>query len=450
MFADLFQTHADRPCLRDGDRTLTYAETLALGRTLLGDLPPQALIVLRCALTAETVAAYVAAMVDGHVPLLIEADLAPALADGLIATYRPHAVIDPDAGTVTPGPGTALHPDLGLLLTTSGSTGSPKLVRHSAKGLRANAEAIADYLALDAEERPLLHLPMSYSYGMSVINSHLAVGASICLTRATVMEPGYWEALTAYEATSIAGVPFHYQALRRFARQLEAPHLRCLTQAGGRLEPKFVTWFANWAADQGKRFVVMYGQTEAGPRIAWLPPEHAAAAPDAIGHPIPGVEIALLDEAGAPVADGTPGEMVVVSPAVMLGYAEQAEDLALGDQLGGRLSTGDMALRGDDGLLRITGRRSRMLKIYGLRLNLDEIERRIAEEGMSVACFGEDDRMRVLVEEGGDPTAVKAWITESFSLPPRGVTVRGPVQIERTGAGKIARTALDAAWEAAE
>lgn len=113
---------------------------------------------------------------------------------------------------------------------------------------------------------------MSYSYGMSVLNSHFAVGACICLTHHTVMEPGYWQDMADFEATSLSGVAFHYQALRRFVgKQLELPHLKSLTQAGGRLDPKFVKFFADWAGKTGRKFHVMYGQTEAGPRIAHLP-----------------------------------------------------------------------------------------------------------------------------------------------------------------------------------
>ncbi len=451
MFADRFAAAADRPCLSDTTRTLSYAEVLALGRALVGTLPrPGALVVLRCALTIEAVAAYAALVIDGHVPLLLEDSLSDELVAQLVAAYRPDAVIAPDAGRVT-RTGTApvaLHPDLALLLTTSGSTGSPKLVRLRAAGVRANAAAIVDYLGLDADERPLLHLPISYSYGLSVLHSHWMAGACLCLTRASVMEAGYWEALTAHRATSIAGVPFHYTALRRFGEaRLDVPSLTTLTQAGGRLDPRLVGHFADWAARTGRRFVVMYGQTEAGPRIAWLPPERAAAAPDAIGVAIPGVTISLVDADGAPVPDGAAGEMIVDSPGVMLGYARSADDLATGDSLGGRLATGDLAVRGPDGLLRITGRVSRLLKIYGLRVNVDEVEARLAGLGQPALCFGEDDRLCVLLETGGDAAAIRSTIGALFSLPPRGIEVRVAARpVARSAAGKLAQDAVTAAW----
>ncbi len=449
---DSFTRFADNLCIRTPDQSLTYAETLALGRRLISGLPPRSLVVLRCSLTVPSLAAYAALRAEGHVPLLLEAGLAAPLADAIIAAYAPDAVIDPLAGSIDlRAGGTALHSDLALLLTTSGSTGSPKLVRLSAPGLAANAASIADYLGLDAAERAFLHLPMSYSYGLSVIHSHWAVGASVCLTERTVMESGYWDELRAHAATSIAGVPFHYTALRRLGEaRLDIPSLTTLTQAGGRLDPRLVSHFADWASRTGRRFIVMYGQTEAGPRIAWLPAERAAAAPDAIGLPIPGVAITLQDADGHAVADGDAGEMIVESPSVMLGYAHGAADLALGDVMGGRLATGDLAVRGADGLLRITGRASRLLKIYGLRVNIDEIEARLSALGHAVLCFGEDDRLCVLLEQQGDAAALRDTIVALFSLPPRGIEVRvakGPVA--RSATGKLARQGLDEAWESA-
>lgn len=452
-FADAFSAYASRPCLREGTRTLTYAEALALGREIVGPLPRErALVMLRCSLTIPSVAAYMALMADGHVPLLLESSLAQPLLDGLAELYRPDVILDPASGerAVSTDASVALHSDLGLLLTTSGSTGSPKLVRLKTSGVVANAQAIAAYLGLSESERPLLHLPMSYSYGMSIINSHLMAGASICLTQKSVMEPGYWEELRRHEATSIAGVPFHYMAIRRLGEKgLDIPSLKTLTQAGGRLDPKIIAFFADWAGRTGRRFFVMYGQTEAGPRIAYLPPEQAATAPEAIGVPIDGVSIDLLDDAGVPVAEGAEGEMVVRGPSVMMGYALAAEDLSRGDDLGGVLKTGDLAKRGEDGLLRITGRAARMLKIYGLRVNLEEIDRRLADLGHSAVAFGTDDALRILIEGEADAQSVREQVVELFSLPPRGIEVRCCPGITRSATGKITATALNEAWETA-
>lgn len=447
MFGHWFDRFADRPCVQDGGRTLTYAETMALGRTLIADLPrPGSLVILRCSLRAECVAAYAALLDAGHVPLLLEADLAEELVERIASRYFADAVLDPLGGIDRRAGGTPLHPDLALLLSTSGSTGSPKLVRLGRTGVLANARAIAQSLSLTEEERPLLHLPISYSYGLSVIHSHWVTGGCIVLTRASVMEPAYFDDLADHAATSIAGVPFHYTALRRLLARLGAPSLRTLTQAGGRLDPKLVTFFADWAAGTGRRFVVMYGQTEAGPRISLLPPDRALSAPDAIGAPLPGVVIDLVDDDGRP---GDAGEMIVRSPGVMMGYAETPADLAAGDLLDGRLPTGDLARRGADGLLRIVGRRSRLLKVYGLRINVDDVEKQLAALNLPATCFGADDQLRVLIEGTADVAAIRQRIVDLFSLPPRAIEVRAGPPLQRSPSGKLSAADRDAGWEAA-
>lgn len=455
MFADCLRAHAGRMLCEAAGGTLRYGEVEALAAPLLAKLPRQrSLVVLKCGLDPQSIAAHLALTAAGHVPLLLERSLSDTLTADLVARYRPDAVVDALEGRVDPGPGATasvkLHPDLGLLLATSGSTGSPKLVRQSRTGVRANAESICDYLELDEKERPLLHLPMSYSYGLSVVHSHVVAGATLVLTGNAVMESSYWETLREARCTSIAGVPFHYTAIRRLGEaKLDVPSLKTLTQAGGRLDAKLVSYFAEWAERTGRRFVVMYGQTEAGPRIAWLPPEKALSAPDSVGVAIPGVTIELVDEAGALVPEGAPGDMRVTSAAVMMGYANEPADLALPDELKGVLLTGDIAVRGADGLLRIVGRSARMLKIYGLRVNLDEVEQRLGLIGHVALASGVDDELRLYVEQaadGADLAAIRKSVVELFSLPPRGIQVRQGPPVARSAAGKVRAADFDAAW----
>lgn len=453
MFTQALSRHASNVLVRDGKGELTYRDALALGEGLTKDLPrARSLVFLRCAVTRETVAAYLALLERGHAPLLLESSLSADLMSGLVGRYDPAAIVDPQAGVVErrSAGATELHPDLALLLTTSGSTGSPKLVRLSRKGVHANASAVAESLALTSEERALLHLPLSYSYGLSVLHSHVLAGASVCLTGRTVMEQGYWDDLARHQATSMAGVPFHYMAIQRLgAAKLDQPSLRTLTQAGGRLDPRIVARIASWCDAGDRRFVVMYGQTEAGPRIAALPPELTAAKPASIGRPLPGITIDLVDEDGASVRDGSPGEIVVHSAGVMMGYAQAPDDLARGDELKGILHTGDVATRDAEGLLHIVGRRSRLLKMFGLRLNLDEVEQRLVGRGLPVVCFGEDDKLRVLLEGDGDAPEARQAIIDLFSLPPRSIEVRRVPILDRSSSGKLTADALAAAWESA-
>jgi acyl-coenzyme A synthetase/AMP-(fatty) acid ligase len=441
--------HGDAVAVRDdAGHTRSYAEIGALRAAFDATLGPRAFVFLRTANSATSVAAWLALLSSDHAVLAIEHDLAPERLAALVDLYRPDAIIDPD-GTITPGPGgTVLHPGLSVLLSTSGSTGSPKLARFTAAALLANARAIADYLGLTAAERPFLALPTSYSYGMSVINSHALVGACIEVTAHGVMQAEFWDGLRNRATTSLSGVPFHYDAIRRLGLdRLATPTLTTLTQAGGKLPAPVAAKYAEWAAANGRRFITMYGQTEAGPRLTWLPPEHLPGHAGAIGVPIPGVTIDLIAGDGSVISEpGVSGEMRCTSPAIMMGYAHGPDDLARGDELGGVLMTGDLASRDEQGILSITGRASRMIKLFGTRVNLDDIDAQLARMDVAGVSFGQDDQLRVLIE-GGDADAVRAALVEAFSFPPRGLLVKAVASLPRASSGKLLYGALGAAWD---
>ena len=292
-----------------------------------------------------------------------------------------------------------VHPDLALLLTTSGSTGSPKLVRLTLRNLAANAESIAQYLQLTPQERPITSLPMSYSYGLSVINSHLQVGATIVFTEDGVLQREFWDAVDQHHCTSFAGVPYTYQMLLQTGLlNKKGSSLRTLTQAGGRLEERYIQQMYDLAMARGWKFMVMYGQTEATARISYVPFERLGGKVGSVGIAIPN---------GLLSVDEHTGELVYRGPNVMLGYAECRDDLAKGDELHGVLRTGDLARQDDDGYFYITGRLKRFLKLFGKRFNLDDVEKILSRRfETSVACYGRDDLLMVAVEHCDDPEAI--------------------------------------------
>lgn len=450
-WAEALARHGHRPAVRDdAGIVVTFAEIRELAAEFTRQLGPRRLVFLRTASSAASVAAWLALLASDHAVLAIEHDLAPERLAALVDLYRPDAIIDPQ-GSITPAPGgTTLHPDLSVLLSTSGSTGSPKLARFTAAALLANAQAIADYLGLGPDERPFLALPTSYSYGMSVINSHALVGACVEMTAHGVMQAEFWQGLGNRAATSLAGVPFHYDAIRRLGiDRLAIPTLTTLTQAGGKLPAPVAAKYAEWAAANGRRFITMYGQTEAGPRLTWLPPEQLASHAGAIGVPIPGVTIDLIGADGQVITEpGVAGEMRCTSPAVMMGYAHAAADLARGDEQGGVLMTGDLASRDEAGILSITGRASRMIKLFGTRVNLDDIDAQLARMDVPGVAFGQDDQLRVLIE-AGDADTVRTALVAAFSFPPRGLMVKAVTALPRASSGKLLYGALGQAWEAA-
>jgi acyl-CoA synthetase (AMP-forming)/AMP-acid ligase II len=392
----------------EADRWLSYADLRGAMRQRGAEFgnAPRSLVFLFCKNDLRSVATYLALLEAGHATALLDDGLVAEAKASLIDLYRPEfistaeEVPHPDYERIgealwrRPAAGEAApHPDLALLLSTSGSTGSPRFVRLTRGNVEANAEAISQVLEIGAADCAITSLPMHYSYGLSVLNTHLLRGASIALTGQGLLEPGFWETFRKAECTSFAGVPYLYQILRRLdPARLNIPSLNTMTQAGGRMDPALIEKFSSWIAERGGRFFVMYGQTEATARISILP---AAVLPEklgSVGLPIPGGRAALDPESG---------ELIYSGPNVMLGYAAGRGDLTLGDELKGTLRTGDLARMDEDGYLFITGRAKRDAKLFGLRVNLDEVENLLRAHG-PVAVIGKGEALRIYCEHGDE------------------------------------------------
>lgn len=468
-------------CDRETERLLAVTEegkryTLgdlnAAAERIAGAVGEHRLVFVLCENTPGTLLGYLGCLKAGEVPLLLDAHIAPELLRGLLETYRPAFVHVPgdlpaETGRVLEGfvpalevedsallrrpggQGPELHPELALLLTTSGSTGSPKLVRLSGRNLDANTRSIVEYLELDEGQRPVTNLAMSYSYGMSIVNTHLLAGAALVLTRRSVLERPFWELVERERVTSLAGVPYTYRMYRRAGLlEMELPALNTLTQAGGKLPEALHLEFADWAARTGRRFFVMYGQTEAAPRMGYLPAERAVEKCGSMGVPVPGGQFRLLGEDGVPIdAPDTVGELVYRGPNVAMGYARRAEELALGDEWHGELHTGDMARRDGDGFYYIVGRKKRFIKLYGNRVGLDEVERLLAARfpDTGFACVGRDDLLRIF-HDSPDPAVTGAaaeYLSEQMHFQERVFQIRALEAIPKNEAGKTQYRALE-------
>lgn len=437
------------PAVVVGDRVVTHAELddlVQLRTAALG--PTRRLILLECANALEPLVTYLAALRGRHPVLLLPAlDGTPARRQwqGIVTAYRPDLIcarrgerwVDTP---MHPGSSHELHPDLAVLLGTSGSTGTPKLVRLSRHNLRSNAAAIADYLHLDASSRAATTLPMQYCYGLSVANSHLHAGGSLWLTESSVVDPGFWDDFTAAGATSFAGVPYTFELLARSgADWLASPGLRQVTQAGGRLAPDQVRDLALRSQQHGVELYVMYGQTEATARMAYLPPGLAADRPECIGVPIPGGEFRIDPATGS---GQRAGELVYTGPNVMLGYAEGPDDLALGETLT-ELRTGDLAVQHDDGLFEIVGRCSRIAKLYGVRLDLELAERMLAEHAVDARLVVAEDRLHLFVTDAAAADRGRELVAAEHCLPGHAIAAHVLDVFPQTPTGKPDLAALE-------
>lgn len=401
-------------------------KTAEFGRWIANQCDGKTLSFSFCRNRAGSVLAYLGTIDSGHAVALLDDSLAPAFKSRLIELYEPEFIFSTEPGSdfgpmkssycamSTPcdelccwrrerASGSAIHPDLALLLSTSGSTGSPKFVRLTRANVESNARSIVQALRIDASQRPVTSLPIHYSYGLSVLNSHLVAGAAVVLTDEAVTLRPFWDIVGEQECTSFAGVPYSYEILRRLdIEAMNVPALRIMTQAGGKLNPTLVSLFHERIARRNGLFYVMYGQTEATARIAVLPPEDLPAFAASCGKAIPGGAIAIERPDGTrTTGPGVTGEIVYRGPNVMMGYATCRQELALGDAQGGELRTGDIGYLDAEGRLYITGRNKRDAKVFGLRLNMDEVEQMLRAHGPT-AVLEDNDRLLIFCEYGNE------------------------------------------------
>jgi len=394
---------------------LSYRELIeradAIGRHLGHD---KQLVFILSGNDVFSTTAYAATQLGGHAVALLDGMKPLAGHVDILAEYRPAWIAGPvgTAAALTEGglivsdvtstiggelvamaePERAnLHPDLAVMLATSGTTGSSKYVRLSQANLEANARSIASYLGLTRDERPITSLPLHYSFGLSVLNSHWLAGAAVVLSGESVMQRPFWTAVERHGCTSMAGVPYTYQMLERIGyRDMDLPALCTMQQAGGAMSRALTALYAEHMAAKGGRLFVMYGQTEATARIAYVPPDRLAGKIGSAGLAVPGGRLSIEDaRADAPGQPAT-GEVVYEGPNVMLGYAERRADLTAGDELNGVLHTGDIGYLDDDGFLFLTARSKRIAKIFGLRINLDEVEMMLRESGPAAVIASDD------------------------------------------------------------
>ena len=406
------------------------------------------LAALELATHPSSIAAYLG-LLRAAIPVLIVEPGTLHAGNPLVAAWQPELQIlaTPDGAQAlmrgTPGSHAAPHPDLRVLLSTSGSTGDPKLVRLSARNIGSNAAAIAEYLTITPQDRAATTLPLYYSYGLSVLNSYLAAGASLLLTTRSVTDRAFWDEARAHRVTSLALVPHQFELLDHGGFDPAAlPDLRYVTQAGGKMAPALVRKFHQIGRKANWDLVVMYGQTEAAPRIAYVPPALLDQAADTIGQAIPGGRIWLADEGGREIrAANVPGELVYQGPNVMMGYAVTRADLARGAELDS-LRTGDIAERTPDGLYRLVGRTRRFVKLYGLRLSLDQVEAMLRDQGIAAQAVAAEDTLVLLHHDPDQGEAARRAVETAYNLPSAGILAAHLADLPLLSSGKVDMRAL--------
>lgn len=456
MFLDLDKKERTRiAAIDDSGKSVTFGDLCDYSQEFSKQLPSRSLIFILSENRIGSLLGYVASLYNRIVPLILSAATEEGLYNTLYEKYQPEYLWMPvkkaqDKGfepiyeawdfclVKTGNKPAELYEELSLLLPTSGSTGSPKLVRHSYRNIEANADNVRRLFRLDGSEKAMAILPMHYTMGLSVIASHLFAGATLLLSARSLLDKGFWTMLK--EATSFTGVPYSYEILTkmRFTR-MDLPNLNVITQGGGKLTESIWNTLAQYAKDNNKQFIATYGQSECTARMAYLPAELALEKVCSIGIAEPGGQLSLIGDDGKETFEGeSQGEMVYRGENVTLGYATCREDLAKGDENNGIMHTGDLACRDADGCYYIVGRLKRFLKIFGLRIGLDEVEQMIkAEYKTDCYCKGNDEKLIVLLTNHQLQEAIPQFIEEKTHLFHKNIEVQLVKEILRNEAGKV-------------
>lgn len=433
-----------------------YGDISSLSSELGQYLHPHSLVFILCSNTIGSIIGYVSSLQMSTVPLLLSKEIDKTLLKNLLNKYSPRYMWIPNEMICDFGNHEVLFSsheysllkleeniislptNLALLLTTSGSTGSPKLVRLSKENIIDNAKSIAQYLNITQKERAITSLPMHYSYGLSVINSHLVSAATVLLTEYSYIQREFWDFAVEQKVTSFSGVPFTYEILKKMRfwnRNL--PSLKTLTQAGGKLNNELIEYFAQNARLRGIDFYVMYGQTEATARMSYLPCQYTIEKLGSVGKAIPGGEFEIRNDSIISDVD-TIGELVYKGKNVSLGYAECLDDLMRGDDNKGVLYTGDLAYRDKDGFYYIAGRKKRFLKLYGNRISLDYTESLLNQQfGNTFVCVGTDNKMIVYTIDSKIEEEIIPFLVNILKLNKTAFETRCIKSIPHSESGKI-------------
>lgn len=464
MFLNIDKRNPAAEAIVDGDGLrITYGDLCSFANLFAQKVASRELIFVISENCGGACAGYVAALSNGIVPLMLTHTLNKDLLFNLMDTYHPAYLWAPEGyelgresetvftywgyklmktGMTSP----AMAPELALLLPTSGSTGSPKLVRHKLENVEASARAVSTAFAFNENSRGMVSLPLNFTQGLNVATSHLYVGGTALMTKATITMREFWNFFKAEKAESFTGVPYSYEVLDklRFFR-MDLPHLKIINQGGGRMPDTLFTKCTTYAAETGRKFVATYGSTETTSRMAYLPAEVAAEKIGSIGKALPGYRIELRDADGNLITKANEdGEIIFHGANVTLGYAETAEDLTKGDERCGVYATGDLAHYDEDGYLYVVGRKARFLKLFGYRVSLDSMERRIkAQLGIACACAGTDKQMVVFVEREDVADDVMKILMETTNLHKQAFAVKYIESIPKNDSGKTMYSALN-------
>lgn len=455
-----FEKYRERiAVITEQDKEYRYGEIYEFQKEIARHIEKRSLVCMAVGNDMGSLMGYLACVVNDSVPLLVSAQIRKADMLNMVETYMPEYIwIPTKSDYLAAGQGyikifsywdyelwermekcgQQLNSELALLLPTSGSTGNPKLVRLSRGNIQSNTKSICEYLKLSETERAVTSLPMSYTYGLSIIHTFLHVGASIYITGQSVCRKSFWTGVKKHQVTFFAGVPYTYESMKRMGiREQTLESLTKLTQAGGRLSNELQMYWGEFACKTNKEFYVMYGQTEATARISYLPPEYCLDKIGSVGIPIPGCQIQIAGEGNTIEVPQKIGEIVCKGQNVSMGYGRERSDLAKGDENNGILYTGDLGYRDNEGFIYIRGRKSRFGKLYGKRVDLAYLEIQLECDLQIYAVLLSDDKRIFIYTDSEKQQSAAEYIQLKTGFPNHVLECKGLTELPRNEYGKI-------------
>ncbi len=365
-------------------------------------LEERQLIFIVCTNTIECITAYVSCIINKIPVMLIDIHIMQEKLEELIVAFEPLYIYMPHRYgelklkcnkyieverkkdysllKITEHNVYYINEGLALLLSTSGSTGESKHVRISYINLYSNTKSIVSTLGIEAGDKAITSLPMNYCYGLSVINTHLYVGATLLITDEKVISKKFWDFASSKKMSIFAGVPYTYEVLKKLKIfEKNDVKFKKLLQAGGKLNEEMEKYLRDYSSKNNVELYIMYGQTEATARMSCLKVrgnEYFGS----VGQALEGGKFEIVLDNGRVAMPYEKGEIIYEGKNVSLGYATRKEDLNSEDTRKGVLKTKDVGYLDEEGYLYVTGRMDRMVKIQGLRIKLEYIEKCLLEK----------------------------------------------------------------------
>jgi long-chain acyl-CoA synthetase len=437
--------------LLSGDINATYAqvkEELQNGF----EIEENSLVVLAVSDGTAGLLAYLSCILASAVILPLPEQLGEDRLNNVISTYRPAYVVSKGSINLPDGVGVKsvrqltlfskalllyeienptkdIPSELALLLSTSGSTGDPKLVKLTEKNIEYNTHAICKSLALHANDVTITLLPLNYSFGISVVNSHIVSGGRIVCTDAGVVTKEFWEKISDEKVTALYGVPYQFEAMHRFKiLSKEFPDIRFFAQAGGSLKEKVKIAFHDACVSADKKFYIMYGQTECSPRISCFSVTENSDKIDSVGRPLAGCDVSINAE---------DNEIIVSGKTVFFGYAETISDICKLQPII-KHRTGDVGFIDSDGFLYVTGRLKRYVKVFGHNINLDQVEKVLNEKFTNVVVCGPENMIVIFCDnKDKQKEEILNFVRDSFAVPMQAVKYNFVESVPRLSSGKV-------------